>query len=391
MARIIFGNMVADARGKVGGIVYSRNTGGAYARQKVSPVQPRTPAQLNQRSRLTSISKLWENLTNAQREAWKAFSLAARKRDVLGLSKQRTAQQMFMFCNLALDSAGYATISNPPVTLEVDALSSITLASGTSGTVQSVSVTTSGTGYTSPPTVSFTGGGGSGAAATALLIPTSVASFTVVNGGSGYTSAPTVTLVGGGGVGATATATVGASGTVTAVTVVDPGGEYTSLPSVVFSGGGGTGASATAVMTATGVGLVTVTAAGSNYASFPTVVFTGGGGAYAAGLAVLTLSTSSLVLSYTPGTIPQSYEAIELWMTSPYSAGKTFVKNLYRYCALLQVADVSPQDVTTAWTSVFGALPIATPYKISARARIINSLSGARSEWAVSTLLVTTG
>ena len=27
MARILFGNMVADARGKLGGIVYSRNTG----------------------------------------------------------------------------------------------------------------------------------------------------------------------------------------------------------------------------------------------------------------------------------------------------------------------------------------------------------------------------
>ena len=75
MARILFGNMVADVRGKLGGIVYSRNTGGAYARQKVSPVQPRTPSQLNQRSRMAETSKLWDTLTQNQREAWKSFSL----------------------------------------------------------------------------------------------------------------------------------------------------------------------------------------------------------------------------------------------------------------------------------------------------------------------------
>ena len=88
IARILFGNIVSEARGKLGGVVFSRNTSGAYARQKVSPVQPRTPAQLNQRSRLTAVSKVWETLTQNQREAWKAFSLAAKE----GCARAREAK-----------------------------------------------------------------------------------------------------------------------------------------------------------------------------------------------------------------------------------------------------------------------------------------------------------
>jgi phage tail sheath protein FI len=82
--------------------------------------------------------------------------------------------------------------------------------------VSSITVTAQGTGYTSAPTVGFTGGGGTGAAATAVLGTGAnagkVVSITVTNPGTGYTSAPTVGLTGGGGSGATATAAVGTIG-----------------------------------------------------------------------------------------------------------------------------------------------------------------------------------
>src|SRR6476661_2887696 len=73
-----------------------------------------------------------------------------------------------------------------------------------------------------------------------------VASFTGIVGGTGYSTAPTVTLSGGGGTGATAHATV-AAGAVTAVIVDNAGHNYTSAPTVAF-GGPGTGAAATAVL-----------------------------------------------------------------------------------------------------------------------------------------------
>jgi len=81
-----------------------------------------------------------------------------------------------------------------------------------------------------------------------------IKNITITDGGSGYTSAPTVTFTGGGGKGgATATATI-SSGSVTAITLDrDPDGikfyqegDYTSAPDVVISGGEGSGATATA-------------------------------------------------------------------------------------------------------------------------------------------------
>lgn len=65
----------------------------------------------------------------------------------------------------------------------------------------------------------------------------------VKNGGSGYTSAPLVTITGGGGTGATATASV-VGGKVVGYTLTNKGSGYTSLPSVSLSGGGGMGATA---------------------------------------------------------------------------------------------------------------------------------------------------
>jgi hypothetical protein len=77
----------------------------------------------------------------------------------------------------------------------------------------------------------------------------------ITNGGSGYTSAPTITFTGGGGDGASATATI-SGGVVTDITLDrDPAGitfyqegVYASAPAVTISDGGGTGATATATI-----------------------------------------------------------------------------------------------------------------------------------------------
>jgi hypothetical protein len=80
------------------------------------------------------------------------------------------------------------------------------------GSVISVQVTASGTGYTSPPTVNFISSSGSGATGVAVLGTGSnankVISITVTNGGQGYQVAPTIEFSGGAGSGATAVATI---------------------------------------------------------------------------------------------------------------------------------------------------------------------------------------
>lgn len=75
-----------------------------------------------------------------------------------------------------------------------------------------------------------------------------IKTMSITNGGSGYTAAPTVTITGGNGSGATAVATV-EGGSITAINVVNPGSGYTTAPVISFSGGGGTGATVTSVRT----------------------------------------------------------------------------------------------------------------------------------------------
>ncbi|HKY46153.1 MAG TPA: phage tail sheath subtilisin-like domain-containing protein [Pyrinomonadaceae bacterium] len=69
------------------------------------------------------------------------------------------------------------------------------------GGLTGITVTTQGAGYAAAPSVSFTGGAGTGATAAAVLGTGAdagkVVSVTITNPGSGYTSAPTVVFTGG--------------------------------------------------------------------------------------------------------------------------------------------------------------------------------------------------
>jgi hypothetical protein len=64
-------------------------------------------------------------------------------------------------------------------------------------TIGSITVFNQGSGYTQVPTVTITGGGGTGATAVAKISNGKVSSITVTNAGSGYTSTPTVAITGG--------------------------------------------------------------------------------------------------------------------------------------------------------------------------------------------------
>lgn len=149
-----------------------------------------------------------------------------------------------------------------------------------------VQVTDGGSGYLTPPNVTFTGGGGSGANATAIIAGGIVTNVNVTNGGSGYAYTPVVTFSGGGGMYAAATAEVNlTTGKVVAIDITDGGMGYTSAPNVTISGGNGTGANATATITGGPVLGVNVTSPGTGYTSAPVVTISGGGGTGALALA----------------------------------------------------------------------------------------------------------
>jgi len=70
--------------------------------------------------------------------------------------------------------------------------------------LQGINLISGGYGYSDTPSVTITGGGGTGAAATAQLTDGFVTSIILTSRGRGYTTAPTVNILGGGGEGAAA-------------------------------------------------------------------------------------------------------------------------------------------------------------------------------------------
>lgn len=181
--------------------------------------------------------------------------------------------------------------------------------------VAKVQLGAGGLGYVNPQVV-FTGGGGTGASATAVPNGSGGVGAIVVNSpGVGYTSPPTVTIIdaGGSGTGATGTALlfqgtafiggdfmssmssrlimdniIGGDGNNTVsfgdVLIVNGGTGYTS-PTLDFVGGGGSGAAATVTLTAGVITGVTITNPGNGYVTTPAinVLDSTGGGAVLVG------------------------------------------------------------------------------------------------------------
>ena len=147
-----------------------------------------------------------------------------------------------------------------------------------------ISITNGGTGYTSVPTVTISGGSGSGATAVATIGTPAVVAVNVAAGGSQYGPAPGVVFAGGGGTGAAATANIDPRGLTTLTLLTQGSYNAASIVTISFSGGGGAGAAAVVTSyngglgsAVIGVASIAITNPGSNYTSAPTVIFSSGG------------------------------------------------------------------------------------------------------------------
>ena len=107
--------------------------------------------------------------------------------------------------------------------------------------VQAVQIVNAGYGYTVTPKVKFINGGGSGAAATATIGNGVVGIITLTSSGSGYSSPPTITFNGIAFVSAAATAIVSSGGSITSIRITNAGLGYTESPLIVISAPGSTG------------------------------------------------------------------------------------------------------------------------------------------------------
>lgn len=143
MAKIKWSGIgIVDGRGKINGTVLSKNRGGAYARVKVTPNNPRSAAQMFVRQNLAFLAQKWKTLTQNQRDAWAGAVSNYTRTDVFGDVKTPTGYSLFMRINTALRDASTELFFNIPApTMEVAGVESVTGVPGQSEDPASISVT----------------------------------------------------------------------------------------------------------------------------------------------------------------------------------------------------------------------------------------------------------
>ena len=141
-------------------------------------------------------------------------------------------------------SAPLVSISTSPNTLSGSDATAVAFTTSRANitSVEKILITNAGFGYTEAPTITFTGGGGIGVAATCSIKTSGkgVLRYIVSDGGIGFGTVPTVTVSGGGGTGAVGLASIGINDTqgfneVKNIFVINPGQNYTSEPTVTIS------------------------------------------------------------------------------------------------------------------------------------------------------------
>ena len=123
MAKIKFGMMMTDARGKLGGQVFSKNRAGAYVRTKVTPANPRTITQMVSRSILGTLSAGWNGLTDAQRASFNNAVNGWQKTNIFGDMVKPTGKNLYTSLNKNLLQANLATVNVAPQKMDLPALS----------------------------------------------------------------------------------------------------------------------------------------------------------------------------------------------------------------------------------------------------------------------------
>lgn len=122
MAKVKFGMIVTDMRGKLGGHVFTKNRAGASTRTKVTPSNPRTASQQANRSLLALFSVGWSALTDAMRASWNGAVDSWTKTNIFGDNVKPSGKNLYTALNKNLASIGLASIDVAPEKVELPLL-----------------------------------------------------------------------------------------------------------------------------------------------------------------------------------------------------------------------------------------------------------------------------
>lgn len=122
MAIVKYGALISEARGKEAGIVFSRNSYGGYIKQKVSPVNPQTSYQQEQRALLGGAAQAWAGLDESEKLAWKELGQQMLRVNRFGDQTYFTGFNAFVKVYRNLTLLGNAPINKPATIQTIPAL-----------------------------------------------------------------------------------------------------------------------------------------------------------------------------------------------------------------------------------------------------------------------------
>jgi len=99
MARVVYGQGVADLKGRIGGTIFSRNASGSYARNSNSPSFRRTQRRNNNLPDINTLSQLWFFLEPEVRIDWNDFAAAHVWSNSFGIVHRPTGLNLFISLN----------------------------------------------------------------------------------------------------------------------------------------------------------------------------------------------------------------------------------------------------------------------------------------------------
>lgn len=115
MARLKFGMVVTDMRGKLGGHVFTKSRQGATVRTKVTPVNRQTSAQGAIRGIFGTLSRGWNGLTEPQRATWNNAAEEFKRTNVFGDQVALSGKNLYISLNTNITTAGGVGIVVAPV------------------------------------------------------------------------------------------------------------------------------------------------------------------------------------------------------------------------------------------------------------------------------------
>ena len=127
MARIKFGMMMTDARGKLGGHVFTKTRSGATIRTKVTPTNPQTSAQGTVRGLFGNLSRFWALLTLSEQLSWNGVVGEYKKTNAFGDQYQPSGKNLFQMVNTNLNTVGAPQTNTPPAGRGVLAFDNLTV------------------------------------------------------------------------------------------------------------------------------------------------------------------------------------------------------------------------------------------------------------------------